>query len=174
MTVTELVLAGREDGGEPVVEHDPYVPVTVTWPRYHRTADFAYAMYGRGEPVLELKVDRGSGALVELVCLGAAEPSELAPDSAAVPSDPGPGVPVFDLERSETGRDVALRRDVYVQGAGAWLMYEIGGRTPVSYLASGGGAVFGFDGDGRLASVRVPAARHPGAQDVLGNPDAAI
>lgn len=158
MTVTDLVLAGHEDGGEPVVEHDPYVPVTVTWPRYHRTADFAYAMYGRDEPALELKVDRGSGALVEMVCLAAAEPSEVALDTAAVPSDPETGIPVFDLESSETGQEVALRRDVYVQSSGAWLIYEIGGRVPASYLASGGTVAFGFDDDGRLASVHVPSA----------------
>ncbi|MFC8764747.1 hypothetical protein ACFUAG_29075 [Streptomyces sp. NPDC057193] len=100
----------------PVVEVDEYVPVTITWPGYRALTDSpSGVMLETGGCLLEVKVDRASGELVELVVVDARR-RDLVQESAILRLPAfEPGVPCLDIGHADAGkasRSVArLHRD---------------------------------------------------------------
>lgn len=132
------VLAG------PDIEFDSYVPLTLTWPGYHRSLDAprSYLMGGRGN-YLELKFERSSGELVEVVLVSAASITLRDVDSAASVVDERAVLPVFDLHtlNSDSAEGVQVYITAYVD------MLEIRIGESRSEFKTGGPVVFGVTGD---------------------------
>lgn len=81
----------------PVAEYDEFVPLTLTWPAYHRTLDPPRTIMLRGpEAYLEVKLNAQDGELLELVVVSAvalASPAKVDDEATAVE----PYVPIIDL-----------------------------------------------------------------------------
>jgi hypothetical protein len=67
----------------PFIEYDPYVPLTITWPRYNRSLESPTAVLLRGSRGhVEVKFNADDGELVEIVV-----PSAAATDIPSVVRD---------------------------------------------------------------------------------------
>lgn len=99
-----IFLADVTPWGSPTVEADEYVPVTITWPGYLRLSDSPKSMMlDAGGCLLEVKTDRSSGELVELIVVDARrrdlvqEPAPLGPPAFES------GTPCLDVQEAEEG-----------------------------------------------------------------------
>ncbi|MYT22898.1 hypothetical protein GTW69_21870 [Streptomyces sp. SID7760] len=99
-------------GEGPTVEVDEYVPVTLTWPGYFRMSDSPKSlMLDVGGCFVEIKVDRSSGELLEVIVVDAPRSGLLRSSDPLVIPGFEPGIPCLDVsEEEDWAADAALDR----------------------------------------------------------------
>ncbi|MCM2517891.1 hypothetical protein NC658_32370 [Streptomyces griseoincarnatus] len=125
------------------VEFDEYVPLTVQWPGYARLRQApASVVLEAGSSIVEIKTDRDSSEVVELILVELAKP-ESSTATLPVPEAVEPGVPLMSFDESVTPGVGGVR--LYADG----LSLRFGERRSVRGVGDSV-AVFGFCDQGNL------------------------
>ncbi len=144
LDVVEWIMAD----GEPRLDYDPYVPLTITWQRYSRLLQSPRIVGIHSEAgYIEFKLDPESGELVEVV-VPAATPIRAVEPPCTGPGMSGLWVPVIREAAEPAEASSALRFTVYYDT----LKITISGRRD-EHLRGDGPVWFGTDETGALSSL---------------------
>ncbi|WP_329327889.1 hypothetical protein [Streptomyces luteogriseus] len=135
--------------GEPTVEIDEYVPVTIQWPGYGRLRQAPQSVVLEvGTSLVEVKTDRDSGEVVELVLVDMGQPEDSdAPLLMAGVMESG--VPLMSY--AETAQNDSAS-GIHLHSDGLRVRF---GRKRASRAVGTPGAVFGFSDVGLLVELDV-------------------
>jgi hypothetical protein len=101
-----FTILGVNPAGEYFVEVDEYIPLTVQWSRYSRLREAPRSVVlDAGGSLVEIKTDRDSGEVVELVLVDIGRP-ERSDTSLNAPAVTDSGVPLVAFDESPQGRSV--------------------------------------------------------------------
>lgn len=134
----------------PELEVDDYVPVTCTWPGYLRLSDKpSVAMLDSGGCLLELKVNRTSGQVVELVVVDVRQKGLIRESTAIDYPAFEHGTPCFEFQ--DSGDDFGL---VAPRLHSDGLDIALASEEAVRWIGSPH-CVMGFSSRGRLARLMI-------------------
>lgn len=128
------------------IEIDEYVPLTVQWSGYSRLQEAPRSVVlGAGASLVEVKTDRESGEVVELILVDLGQPENVdASLSASAPAFIDSGVPRVSFKESSQDRS-AGGVGLYVDGLRLRL-----GEGPTARVVGSPDAAFGFSEPGHL------------------------
>lgn len=146
-----VFLANVNQRERPTVEVDEYVPVTLTWPGYLRLSDSPNSvMLDAGSCLLEMKVDRYSRELVELVIVDVRR-TDLIRESVPLESPIfESGIPCLEFRDTEGRSTSLLKSRLYFDGLDVLLAAE-----EVVRWVGDPCCVMGFSASDRLARVLI-------------------
>lgn len=145
----------KDEGGDPLVEFDDYVPVTITWPDYFRIEEAPDTrMCVSAGCIVEVKTRKGSVDVVELVVVTARPPALQVVDSVLAPDG---------ATQEDEGPSLTLPSDDDLPAPRPWIFHDyfvlawselVGVRW-----RRAGGLQFGLDSSCSLLALAVPWSR---------------
>ncbi|MCX5129477.1 hypothetical protein [Streptomyces sp. NBC_00347] len=146
-----VYLARVNQSHSPQVEVDEHVPVTLTWPRYHRVAEPpASMMLELGGCLFEVKTDRSNGELIELILVDVQRRNLVRVPTPLEWQDFTPGVPCLNSEEESEESANSMQARLHPDGFHMTLSPE-----RVAQWIGDQNCIFGFSSSDRLTDILI-------------------
>ncbi|MCX5300298.1 hypothetical protein OG898_28080 [Streptomyces sp. NBC_00193] len=146
-----VYLARVNKSPSPQVEVDEYVPVTLTWPRYHTVSEPPASMMLELEGCLfEVKTDRSNGELIELILVDVQRKNLVRVPAPLEWQDFTPGVPCLNSEEEPEESANSMQARLHPNGFHMTLRSE-----KVTQWIGDQNCIFGFSSSDRLANILI-------------------